>query len=69
MRPDPSELRTSADASRALPSHGPRWQSAIDYGIDSTLIEHNLALSVTERILQLDDMLATYYALRPRGDE
>lgn len=69
MPQDLRELQTSKDAGRALPSYGPRWDAAIEYGIDVTLIEHNLALSVTDRLRQLDDMLATYFALRPRSDE
>lgn len=51
--------------SRSLPSAGPSWDAAIIYGIDVTLIERNLQLSVSERLLQLDDMVNTYYALRP----
>ncbi len=66
MRHDPRELQTTTDAGRALPSYGPCWDAAIDYGIDVTLIEHNLELTTTERLLQLDDMLATHFALRPR---
>ena len=66
---DPRELRTSTDAGRALPDYGPCWRAAIEYGIDVTLIERNLQLTTTERLLQLEDMLATYYALRPRDDE
>lgn len=36
----------------------PDWKAAIDAGVDVTLLESNLRLSVTERIRQLDDMLA-----------
>lgn len=60
--------RTSADAGRALASSGRCWDAAIEYGIDVTLIERNLQLSVSERLRQLDDMLATYFALRPTTD-
>lgn len=54
-----SEVRTPSTPSRDA------WQAAIDYGIDVTLLEHNLELTVTERLEQLEDMLRTYYALRP----
>jgi hypothetical protein len=65
---EPTDLSThesTADAGRGLPSHGPAWDAAIEYGIDVTLLERNLSLTPTERLLQLDDMLATYHALRP----
>lgn len=32
------------------------WQAAIDYGIDVTLLEHNLKLTPTERLEQLHQM-------------
>lgn len=66
---EPSALRTTKQAGQALPSSGPRWNAAIEYGIDVTLIERNMQLSVSERLLQLDDMLSTYFALRPRSDD
>jgi hypothetical protein len=53
------------DVARALPSHGLGWDAAVEYGIDVTLIERNLALSTEDRLRQLDDMLRTYFALRP----
>ena len=65
---EPRTLRTPTQAGQALPSPGPRWDAAIEYGIDVTLLERNLQLSVTERLLQLDDMLETYFALRPSRD-
>jgi hypothetical protein len=34
---------------RSQPSYGPAWDAAIEYGIDVTLIERNLALSMAER--------------------
>ena len=68
-------MRTSADAGRALASAGRSWDAAIEYGIDVTLIEHNLQLSVSDRLPQLatsrvfdTSMLATYFALRPPTD-
>ncbi len=34
------------------PSHGPNWDAAIEFGIDVTLLERNLRLTPTERVLQ-----------------
>ena len=56
---------TTADAGRMMESHGPAWDAAIDYGIDVSLLERNLRLSPTERLVQLDDMLITFAGLRP----
>jgi hypothetical protein len=56
-------LRTTADAGRTLPSYGPAWDAAIDFGIDVTLLEHNLALSPSERLQQLDEMLRLYFSV------
>jgi hypothetical protein len=56
-------LRTTADAGRTLPSYGPAWDAAIEFGIDVTLLEHNLALSPSERLLQLDEMLRLYFSI------
>ena len=64
-RPDLSTHESTADVGRDLPSYGPAWDAAIEYGIDVTLLDRNLSLTPTERLLQLDDMLATYQALRP----
>ena len=63
MRNDPATLQTTEDAGRALPSHGPAWEAAIEFGIDVTLLERNLSLTPTERLQQLDDMLRLYFAL------
>ena len=56
-------LQTTADAGRTLPSYGPAWDAAIEFGIDVTLLEHNLALSPSERLLQLDEMLRLYFSV------
>ena len=65
-RPDSLDtIATTADAGRLMTSHGPKWDAAIAYGIDVTLLARNLRLTPTERLEQLDDMLATYAALRP----
>ena len=62
-----SESGTTATPPAREPKSDTRdaWQAAIDYGIDVTLLERNLELTVTERLEQLEDMLRTYYALRP----
>lgn len=39
------------------PSYGPDWDRAIDEGVDIAELERNLALTIEQRILQLDDML------------
>ena len=38
---------------RSQPSYGPDWDAAIEFGIDISLIEANLALSPQERFEQL----------------
>lgn len=60
-----AELETTADAGRSMRSYGPDWDAAIEYGIDVTLLKRNLQLTPTERLMQLDDMLATFAELRP----
>jgi hypothetical protein len=56
-------LRTTTEAGRTLPSYGPAWDAAIEFGIDVTLLEHNLALSLSERLQQLDQMLLLYFSI------
>ena len=48
-----SELETTQDAARTLPSYGPGWDAAIEAGVDVTMIEANLRLSPAERIAQM----------------
>jgi hypothetical protein len=62
VRSDLAKLRTTEDACRTLPSFGPAWDAAIAYGIDVTLLERNLELTPSERLLQLDDMLQLFFA-------
>jgi hypothetical protein len=50
-----TELRTTEDAGRSLPSYGPAWDAAIAAGIDVTMLEQNLQLTPAERIQQLDE--------------
>ncbi len=49
----------------AFPSYGPDWDAAIDYGIDVSLLERNLALTVEERLEQLHTMTRLYELLHP----
>ena len=50
----------------ALPSYGPNWEAAIEFGIDVSLLEANLKLSVEQRLEQLDQMTRLYEELRPK---
>ena len=43
---------------------GPAWRAAVDYGIDVTLLEHNIALSPNARLAQHDEALALYFSTR-----
>lgn len=54
---------------RAQPSGGPAWDAAIDFGIDVTLIEDNLARTMAERFaesLRLTRFAASVDAARER---
>ena len=51
---EPAELRTTEDAGRSLPSHGPDWDAAIAAGIDVTMIEANLQLRPCERLRRME---------------
>ena len=58
-------LLTPEDLARQLRSDGgPAWQAALDYGIDVTLLERNLALSPTDRMNQHDEALRLYFEIR-----
>lgn len=52
---------------RRLPSYGPDWDAAIEYGIDVAQTELNLALTPEQRILQLEALLRLHDELRPTG--
>jgi hypothetical protein len=39
-----------------LPSRGPAWEAAIDMGIDVTLLDANLQMTVEERLLALVEL-------------
>lgn len=44
-------------------SYSPSWHHAIDLGIDPAQLLHNLSLTPTERLLQLDEMTRLYERL------
>jgi hypothetical protein len=52
---------------RRLPSYGPDWDAAIEFGVDVAQLEENLALTPEQRILQLEGLLRRHAALRPTG--
>lgn len=52
---------------RRLPSFGPAWDAAIDYGIDVAQLELNLELTPEQRIVQLMELLRLHEQLRPTG--
>ena len=54
----PSELK------QAFPSRGPDWDRAVELGIDVSLLLENLALTPTQRVAQLEALLAEVEALR-----
>ncbi len=49
-------------------AEGPAWRAAIAYGIDVSLLEHNLELTVAQRLLQLDEMTRLHSLLSPPID-
>lgn len=52
---------------RKRPSPGPGWDAAVEFGVDVTLLERNLELTLEQRFQQLEEMLALAEALRPGG--
>lgn len=52
---------------RSLPSYGPDWDAAIEFGIDVSLIEENLALTPQQRLEQLVEQLRLDEELRRAG--
>ena len=59
---DPRELLR-----QAFESYGPEWASAIEAGVDVSLLVENLRLSPTERLEQLQRMTELYEELRPKS--
>lgn len=49
---DLAQAETPTDIARSLPSSGPAWDAAIEFGIDVTLLERNLRLTPLERMQQ-----------------
>lgn len=43
---------TPIEAARSLPSYGPEWNAAIEFGVDVAMILHNLELSPQQRLEQ-----------------
>lgn len=37
---------------RQLPSYGPHWDAAIEYGVDVSVLEHSLSLTYEQRFLE-----------------
>ena len=51
------------------PSYGPDWDAAIAYGLDVSLLEHNLSLTPTERLEQVQEMTELFELLHPAHDD
>ncbi len=55
----------SADwARKHLPSFGPDWEAAIDFGIDVTLLLENLALTPAQRLRRMQQAVEFHERLR-----
>ena len=61
---DPLLLTPENLAEQLRERGGPAWRAAIEYGIDVTLLERNLALTPTERMRQHDEALRLYFEHR-----
>lgn len=61
---DPLELTHERFAEEQRSRGGPAWQAAVDHGIDVTLLERNMALSIDERLAQHDEALDLYFSNR-----
>lgn len=59
---------TLADEPTESAPSGPAWRAAIAHGIDVSLLEANLSLTPTERLLQLQNMLLLFEAARAAGE-
>lgn len=51
-----------------LPKFGPDWEAAREYGIDLWQTLHNLSLTPTERVLQLQAALDLAVELKHAGE-
>ena len=47
-----------------LPSFGPDWEAAIDYGIDVSLLFENLGLTPAQRLERLQKLVEFHELLR-----
>jgi len=55
----------SADWAREhLPSYGPDWEAAIDFGIDVTLLLENLSLTPGQRLRRMQQVAEFHERLR-----
>ena len=61
-----AQAETPTDIARSLPSSGPAWDAAIEFGIDVTLLEHNLGLTPCERMQQAAQHLRFIEAVQQR---
>ena len=59
----------ASDLRANLPSYGPGWEAAIDYGIDVSLLLRNLELTPTERLMALQKWLAFCEDIRGKAHE
>ena len=57
--------RVHGTISAAPSPPGPAWQAAIDFGLDMSLVEENLALTPAERLGLLAEMQKTFEAFHP----
>jgi hypothetical protein len=63
---DLARAETPTDIARSLQSSGPAWDAAIEFGIDVTLLEHNLRLTPRERMQQAAAHLRFMEAVQQR---
>jgi hypothetical protein len=63
---DLAQAQTPTDVARSLPSSGPAWDAAIEFGIDVTLLERNLQLTPRERMQQAAQHLCFIEAVQQR---
>ena len=62
-----SDAFAGAWARAALPSYGPDWDRAIEFGIDVTLLLENLARTPAERLARLQQVVEFHALLREAG--
>jgi hypothetical protein len=61
------DASTGGWARADLPSYGPDWDRAIEFGIDVTLLLENLERSPAERLARLQQMVDFHALLRGAG--